>query len=517
MPTIEQENNDQLLDSTSDIQTSRVLEDTPPQPEDEKKIKRIASLDFGRGLAIFGMVFFHVFMRMYDYSYLENMTEGVPEGTSIGLLVFFGILAFFGTWHAFFLFMSSIVNTYVTIRRGYKGANMLNNMFKQVFTGALLIVIGWFDTSFSYNGYFGQNILGYTEWSNFSFLYVGLFQAETLHMIGLCLIINAVLMYLLTRNNGHEKYRRNMLVYFGICLFIIVVTTILSYAGPVKGYKSVIEYILDMFGASGQGGLTLPIIQNATAEFGAFPAWLLSFTIAGLQPLFPYLVTAFVGVMIGLTIAKPDVTKRHTAWGLLIGLGVTIIGVIFTIINFKYEYRWTIMQRTSSLSTYMVRLGIQMLISFGVVRAVEFRGRGAKFANRPFIKFLRFWSVISLTVYILQLFEFVPRAILTLIFNKNWIAVLTETPTQYGINFMKENIIPQGSEVMLVFVAAFTVLCFYWLQKLWSKIYYIGSFEWMILKLQQVIFKTKKVKIDADVLMNKVEWINFGQKVPIPT
>jgi hypothetical protein len=214
--------------------------------------------------------------------------------------------------------------------------------------------------------------------------------------------------------------------------------------------------------------------------------------------------------MIGLSIAKPDVTKRFTTWGLLSGLGMMILGVVLTIINIKFGYRWTVMQRTASLSTFLIRLGSQIMISVGVARVVEFRGRGAKFANRPFIKFIRFWSTISLTIYLLQLFELVPRAFLTLVFRNNWIFATPMLP-QTGINFLKENFIPQGSELLLVSVAAFTVWCFYWLQKLWSKIYFVGSFEWMILKLQQLIFKTEKVRIDLDVLMNKVHWVNLGQ------
>jgi hypothetical protein len=81
---------------------------------------------------------------------------------------------------------------------------------------------------------------------------------------------------------------------------------------------------------------------------------------------------------------------------------------------------------------------------------------------------------------------------------------------------MNEHIIPQGSEVMLVAVALFSVLCFYWLQKLWAKIYYIGSFEWLILKLQQLIFKKPKTRIDADILMNKVHWMTLGDAEPKP-
>ena len=132
------------------------------------------------------MIMFHVFMKLYDYSYLEKFVA-MPD-IPIVALVFMGITAFFGTWHAFFLFISSIVNTYVTMKKAQKGTNLLNNLFQQIITGVILIFIGWLEQSFGYFGYFGALINGTGDWTNFSWLFVMLFQPEPLQMIGFSLI-----------------------------------------------------------------------------------------------------------------------------------------------------------------------------------------------------------------------------------------------------------------------------------------------------------------------------------------
>jgi len=96
---------------------SRVLEDDPLLPEEPGKIKRIATLDFFRGFSIFFMIFFHVFMKLYDYSYIKfDEAPVVP----IPVLVLMGLAAFFGTWHAFFMFISCIVNSYVVTKKAQK-------------------------------------------------------------------------------------------------------------------------------------------------------------------------------------------------------------------------------------------------------------------------------------------------------------------------------------------------------------------------------------------------------------
>jgi len=66
-------------------------------PEYPSKIKRLASLDFQRGLAIWMMVFLHVFNHMIDYSSVAagQLFSGVPPYTFINS-AFFAFSGYFG-------------------------------------------------------------------------------------------------------------------------------------------------------------------------------------------------------------------------------------------------------------------------------------------------------------------------------------------------------------------------------------------------------------------------------------
>ncbi|NHJ85643.1 MAG: DUF1624 domain-containing protein [Asgard group archaeon] len=471
-------------EKTDEDLTSRVLEDEPLH-DDSPKIRRIATLDFFRGFAILFMIAFHIFMKLYDYSYLD-FTE-MPEIPLVAL-VFMGIAAFFGTWHGFFLFISSIVNTYVTIKKAQKNTNHVKTLLQLLLTGVLLIFIGWLEQAFGYFGYFGGIIQGKFGWTNFSSLYVALFQPEPLQIIGLSLIVNSVILFFLTQNKGHEKYRRNMLIYFVITMIVLIISIILSTFGP-----DYIPYFTDQ--------PNYPDVQNAVTTFGPFRAWMIAISMGGLQPIFPFMMTPFAGAMIGLTLAKSDVKIRAPLFGILIGFGLFVLGIIYTIINIKLGLRWTTIERNASVSTYLLRLGFQIMVVCACLSLIEFRGRGARFGNRSIVKFVRFWGIISLTMYILQLYEYFPRWLLTIIFKP-----------YTGIDFLNQNFIPKGSELLLLFSALFVILWFYILQWLWSKIHYIGTFEWCILKIQEVIFKTKKSRLNTNIILHQVEWINFGKQ-----
>ena len=78
--------------------------------------KRLVTLDFLRGVAIFGMTLFHILFKMYDVeSFMANQDEIL--NFPIILLIIMGLFAYFGSWYGFFLFISSVVNSYVFTRK----------------------------------------------------------------------------------------------------------------------------------------------------------------------------------------------------------------------------------------------------------------------------------------------------------------------------------------------------------------------------------------------------------------
>lgn len=82
-------------------------------------MKRIATLDFQRGLAIFMMVFFHSMQHLYDFGWVRD----VENLLKMNFLIVIGILlmVFFVGWAGYFLIISAIVNALAMSKRASKG------------------------------------------------------------------------------------------------------------------------------------------------------------------------------------------------------------------------------------------------------------------------------------------------------------------------------------------------------------------------------------------------------------
>ena len=76
-----------------------------------------------------------------------------------------------------------------------------------------------------YYGYFGSAIRsGNWSYNQFVAKFVGrsFFLMETLHTIGWCMIITGIIHFLMIRNNGFKKIRRNVIIY-GILVVAVIV------------------------------------------------------------------------------------------------------------------------------------------------------------------------------------------------------------------------------------------------------------------------------------------------------
>lgn len=448
----------------------------------EKRLKRIATLDFFRGFAIFFMTIYHVIMMIYDYHWIENFDNLLQ--LPLFVLALLGIATFFGTWHGFFLLISSIVNAYAVVGKAKRIENTHPILFKQLFTGVAIYFLGWFEQAFGYKGYFGNVIQG-GSWKNFSFLKIALFKTQTLQSIGLCLIINGIILYFLTRKEGYDNYWRNMSFFTLLSISVLILTAYLR--------KWIIIY--SIFNTELTDSL-VPLTELAIAN-GSFKAWIMAITTGGLLPPFPFMVTSFAGSMIGLTLANPDIHKRTPLIGILIGFLLLVFGVILIIAGAP----WTTIENFAALSTYFIRFGTQLMVIWFFLFLIEFRAKGEKFGNSSIVKFFRQWGIISLTIYVLQIFQYFPRAILHLLFH---------SPS--GINFLQDNAIGKGAELNIVLVVIFTILWFYLVILLWGKVNYLGSFEWIIIKIQSTFSKAKERRLNPEIILNQVKWISFGQK-----
>jgi hypothetical protein len=450
----------------------------------ESKPKRIATLDFLRGFAIFMMIVFHLFMNMYNYYYMEDLEQlmAVP----IALLILLGVLAFFGTWHAFFLFISSIVHGYIFTRKAINNEGLEPKiLLKPFLTGVALMILGWLEQAFGYYGYFGEIIRG-ASWGDFSPFLEAFFWTETLRMIGFCMIINSVILYLMHRKEGYNRIERSVLIYIFLIFAVILIAAI--FRNLIPGW----EWL--------NGGQEFEMIDlwEVAMNKGTFGAWLVSKLFSGLQPLFPFLVTSFIGSIFGMILMLPELSPKTPLIGIICGLAVTVTGVLMIVCGAE----WTTIENYTALSTYFIRLGMQIIVIWSFLGLVEFRGHAEGFANNPIIKFFRLWSIISLTIYLLQIVQYIPRLILHAIFG----------PT-LGLTFMIDNSIPSDM-LWVVFLANIFIVAFYHLGiYLWSKVNFIGSFEWCIVQIQGLFTGKKSKRLNVDLILNNVQWINFPHKL----
>jgi hypothetical protein len=444
--------------------------------------KRLVTLDFLRGVAIFGMTLFHILFKMYDVeSFMANQEEIL--NFPIILLIFMGLFAYFGSWYGFFLFISSVVNSFVYTRKVKTGLVPAKLLIKQILTGLILIILSYFIEGIL--GYYGD--LGYTiknmAWTNFKYFRIESLWIQTLQIIGLCLIINGMLLFLLLRNDGYKKVVRNVLVFAFLTMLVLVFSAFISnwIANSNWQYPSI---------EPGWPDISF-VYQNRS-----FRTWILTIINGPKQPLFPYLASSFMGTLIGMLLASPKPPKRMLIWFSAVGVLMIAIGVVLIVVGQPF----TFLEQPPALSTYLLRLGGQICLLMSFFAIVEYRGKGEKFANRRFVKYFRRWSILSLTIYSLHILEFFPRWILTL--------VLRRIP---GYDFLNEGIISRGQEHWM-FLAIIYVLLFYELVvRLFTHFKMKGSFEWILVKSLNLSRGVKSSKIVSDLFGDKIEWISYKE------
>lgn len=456
---------------------------SPSSSEEAPKIpRRLVTLDFLRGVAIFGMTLFHVLFKMYDVEgFMANQEEIL--NFPIILLIIMGLFAYLGSWYGFFLFISSVVNSYTFIRKTKADVNPTKLLLKQITTGIALIILAYFIEGIM--GYYGD--IGYSirrlEWTNFAYFKVEILWFQTLQIIGICLVINGILLYLLMRNKGYEKVIRNVAIFACLILFVTVLTPFISnwIANSDWLYPSEIGW---------------PNIEFVYANRSA-STWFLTIVNGPKQPLFPYLASSFMGALIGMLLANPKPQKMTLLWLSLVGIVMIATGVILIVLGLPF----TFLEQPPAITTYLLRLGGQVCLLMALLSLIEYRGKGKTFANRRIVKFFRRWSVLSLTIYSLHILELLPRWILSLILQK-----------QPGYNFMIEGIIGRGQELWM-FLAIVYILLFYELAvRLFIQFKMKGSFEWFLVKLLNLFKGVKSSKIISDLLGDEIEWISYKKK-----
>ncbi len=462
----------------SDMNSNNIVDNFEEPPS------RLASLDFNRGFAIFLMTFFHGFNHVFDPSWFTSDPSLIFDTYHPIFIAPLGFLVYLGTWNSFFLLISIAVNTLSMVKAAQKGSNLEKVLGRRLITGVFLILADYIIEAFLYYGYLGNSIKNGT-WGDASRLWLHFFGIRTLQIIAWSIIICSVINYFLLRKNGHEKFTRNIIIYGVLALSILSSTHFVQ--------KTVDNMPWELPAGYTGGGWP----DGAVAEYNkSFKTWLLVLIAGNLEPFFPYLCTAFVGAMIGFTVClkKPPhiITTIYGSTGLL----MMILGVVLIALGFPMVF-----DARSSLSVFLLQLGGQMGLMMLFFRRVEFKGRGKVFADNRFTREIRLWSMASLSIYALEIFDFVPASFMNLVAGQfvghNFLLRTFNQPNQIGFAFL---------------YALFSLACYIGLIRLWSLVNFTGSFEWVLLRVQNGFRKPKINRLDVDLILNKTGWIIFTEQ-----
>ena len=453
--------------------------------------KRIASLDFQRGLAIWMMTLLHAAANMYDTSLIDEDPNNILN-LGIGVIILIAILGVFAIWNSYFLIISATVNSLAFSRRIISGGNPEQGLLKQLLAGFGLLFVNMIDNSFLYSGYFGSAIRN-GDWSNTYPLWRGFFEMGTLRIIAFSMIINSIMLYFMLRKDGYKKYIRNMVIFGSLALIVIIASPFVHLG--VDNIPWEIPSILPT-GVDLGNDPSWPNVDFQALNY-SFKSWILTIFAGDIQPLFPYLATSFFGAMIGLTLARPQPVKKFPLIGGLSGVGCLGVGGIFAALGFI-----SFGNERPPTGNYFLLFGGQICTMFLFLFLVEYRGKSQKFGNNRVVKHFRKWGMISLTIYTLQIFELVPRFVLGSLYN-----LIFSTNRA----FVSGSVFGVGEEWKTILWAFVVMLFFELFVFIWSKINFIGSFEWIITSIIRLSTKQSSYRLNYKVMMNKIEWMNYKQ------
>ncbi len=472
-----------------------------------KRMKRIASIDFLRGLAIWMMVFLHVFNHKYNYDWVfEAGIENIFQITNPFFAIFILFSGFFGNWVGIFILVSGVVNTVSFVKRVSRGDATSRVFLKQILTGFGILIAGFIAESFGYYGYFGtliktkipfmastwiSNLEGVESLEQYALLadsnivskiWTQIFRMEALQIIGYLMIIIAIVLFFLNRNNGYKKVKRNLFIILGLIVVITVTTPFLWYASEQ------INWLIPSSASENAYHLTWPSM-DMQVENASFGTYLMMVLTGDYYPLFPYLITSLVGVGFGIVLAMEKPPKRLPLWGLLTTIILGAIGgITATFMHFDINFE------RPTFPFFFMLLASQVGLMTLLLWLVEFRGKSQKFGNRIIVKYFRIWGVLSLSIFVLQIYHLVPYAI----FN----------PAFKTVNLLADEF-GQGGEYWVLLLAFITVLFFDLIVWIWARFNFVLSFEWMIQRLSSLSTKEKPDKLNFKKILNEVEWIDY--------
>ncbi|MHA1340679.1 MAG: heparan-alpha-glucosaminide N-acetyltransferase domain-containing protein [Promethearchaeota archaeon] len=471
------------------------------------KMKRFASIDFLRGLAILMMLILHIISDTLD---LDNLLADMGN-LSLFELILLIVLPFLGGLAGLFLMISAVGNMISMQKQLKRGRTAKEIGMRQVFGGFLLLIFAMLTEGIiGYHGLVGEvfkhlNDLSLADLS--TPLWRG-YHFETIHAIAWCVIVNGFVHALLIKNEKYRDSKKLMKIYGLMAIIVVILTPLMWYLADliVPGFP---------YGIDPKTGMELQYAVIGKSSIWDFIIRFLISPLAGKwEPIFPYLAVSFIGSIIGiyLTQEKQDINKKVPKLLIKIGLLMFIVGVLGIIANLAMimtssgidpalniyinisEHRyWTPEHGVPFMGwlfQFLALNGFSLASVSMIIRLVEFRGKGKLLAQKTI--FIRRLGFIAFTIYAMQY-----------IYNAMFFIVSSIFANPYQR-------LPWGPTILVLILS---LLAFYLLTWAWEKINYIGSIEWIIGTIASYIIpgKRKPAKRAEGDKAAPIKWWQRGQ------
>jgi hypothetical protein len=424
-------------------------------------MKRFVSLDFLRGLAIIGMVCFHIMQVTYNFQAI--LASNFPIPLYIPLVLFYYI----GEFDILFITLSGIVNT-ISIDRQWQKILQENPSLErkriirkkilkiQLLRGLFLLIISYF-ADCVLNNLLVNIIAGKEYIKNFIGI---LFHTGVITAIALGTIFSSLIYVPLLCSELKPRMRIKILFWIIVGFFAITpFMEGLAHTFP-QFYdnweqRTLSENIIYLF-------LT-PIFKEAL-------------------PFFPNAAFTVLGTLIGTQISEGSIQKSLTNKWIFVSLGIFLFGIpvylLKKIIVLPPEPIWShyALESMYEVGKHLMVLGGALLGTLLLLYLIDVRGKGPGFAK--YTETFRRFGLFTLTIYSLQWF-------LMLIFKFFHFIIYTDPRTvSKPIDFLDSPFLNQGlSGFATIFWSIVSLVIIHGILLLWEKVGYKGTLEWLIAKI----------------------------------
>jgi len=468
-------------------------------------MKRIITIDVLRGVSIFLMTIFHTWTNVVDLSPFYNTPVEVFLKEQPFMLVLGALFYILGHSRTFFLFISAIIHTYNFMKKLDRGDRPEKLLINNVIKGFIVYLLGIIrEGIFSPWGTIDSLILtGTVSKSDLQLAYL----FETLQIIGLSIIALSITCYIFFK----LKIPEESWVFF-ICSAMLA--AIFIFPAPYL-HQSIVDYLGYDIRVGTHGGE----FHNVSEYFTRF-FWM---SLAGREsPIFPNFGVTFIGGIFGYFLAKPKPSRKILKYG-AIGATVLLIGGILMFI-FVYNAEFNIDMRIHETWYILANMGLQIYYVVALLAMFEFRKNADLHKYARWTRIIRRWALVALTVYMIQYVDLFMRIHCTrtvgfdfsvrYFISKGWFMagdpIQAPTVGFHIINFTTRHQVGMGWSIFMLVVAA---VYFDIILRLWEKIRFVGTWEWILIKLLR-LFAGKKhydsARIKVQESLYDVEPISFA-------